>query len=57
MVYKFNAVALDEALEKGFGCSIEVALEVSDEDACPAALSTTLIRSRWSLVKTKKSLG
>jgi len=46
MVYKLDAVALDEALEKGFGCSIEAALEVSDGDACSAALSTALIRSR-----------
>lgn len=54
MVYKFDAVALDEALEKVFGCSIEIALEVSDGDACSAALSAALIRSRWSLVKTSR---
>lgn len=46
MVYKLDAVTLDEGLAKGFGCAIKAALEVSDIDACSVALSTALIRSR-----------
>ena len=55
MVYKLDAVTLDSGLAKGFGGSIEVALEVSDIDACSAPLRTALMRSRWSLVKTSRS--